>query len=168
MTKAQGRGNAALFLTENTGHLTPKKTSQRRKRAAESGLVDGIVDGERAHLYVPTEEPLERANQIRIVAALSVAGVRILQHRVFPCWKCSARPMKDTGLGRFVSDILCIVPPYGRACFIEVKREKTRNAKRDANQREWAKWIRHYGGVAGTATNEDEALALVALARVAP
>lgn len=113
-------------------------------------------------------EPLERDIQAAIVHALSQAAVRVLQHRVWPCHKCGAKPSKLTGLGEFAADILCIVPPYGRACFIEVKRPSTRKAKRDEHQREWAKYIRQYGGIAGVATSVDEAFALVDLARRLP
>jgi hypothetical protein len=126
-----------------------------------------VVNGERV-LLVKNPEPREKGIQIQIVTALSQAGIRVLQHRIFPCYSCGVRPTAQTGLGEFAADILCIVPPYGRACFIEVKRPKTRNAKRDAGQREWAKWIRHYGGVAGVATDADEAFELIALARRLP
>lgn len=145
--------------------MASKRTSQRRKKAG--GLVDAIVGGERV-LLATAPAPLERGIQIQIVTALSAAGIRVLQHRIFPCVQCGRRPPKHAGLGRYTADVLCIVPPYGRACFIEIKRPKTKNAKRDAEQREWAKWIRHYGGVAGVATNIDEAFALVQIARSLP
>lgn len=165
MNTAQAGGNAGFFCDSDTERTSPKRKSQRRRRAG--GLVDAIVGGE--HVLLATEpEPLERGIQIQIVTALSAAGIRVLQHRIFPCVQCGRRPPKHAGLGRYAADVLCIVPPYGRACFIEIKRPKTRNAKRDAQQREWAKWIRHYGGVAGVATSIDEAFALVAMARRLP
>lgn len=139
----------------------------RRRGKGECGLVDAVIDGERV-LLATAPEPLEKGIQIRIVTALSAAGVRVLQHRIFPCVACGRIPPTHAGLGRYAADVLCIVPPYGRACFIEIKRPRNRNAKRDANQREWAKWIRRYGGVAGTATNEEEALVLVEFARGLP
>lgn len=137
------------------------------RRKSKGEFIDGIINGERV-LIARDPEPREKGIQIQIVAALSAAGVRVLQHRIFPCVECGRRPPTHAGLGRYASDILCIVPPYGRACFIEVKRPSARNAKRDAIQREWAKWIRHYGGVAGIATNVEEAMALVEEARRLP
>jgi hypothetical protein len=170
-----GRSDAPLFLAPQTERALHKETSQRRKRAVgpqdvhKSHLVDAVIDGERAHLYVPAKEPLEKEIQIRIVTTLSaLGGVRVMQHRIFPCHRCGALPAKHTGLGEYAADILCIVQPHGRACFVEVKRPSKRNAKRDANQRAWAEWIRKFGGVAGIATNEAEAVALVEQARVLP
>ena len=115
------------------------------------------------------KEPLEKEIQPRIREVVaSLPDVRVFEHNVFPCWDCGKRPSKDTGLGEHAADLLVIVGPYGRACFIEVKRPSNRNAKRDAPQREWAKFVRRVGGVAGVATNEAEAIALVAEARGLP
>ncbi len=166
MTTRSAARKSRLFLDPAPERMTSKASSQRRKKVG-GGLVDAVVDGERV-LLATAPEPLERGIQIQIVTALTAAGIRVLQHRIFPCHACGQRPTKQTGLGEFAADVLCVVPPYGRACFVEVKRPSTRNAKRDAEQREWAKWIRHYGGVAGVATNVDEAFALVALARRLP
>ena len=136
-------------------------------RSSKEKFIDGVVNGERV-LIAKDPAPSERGIQLQIVTALSAAGVRVLQHRIYPCHRCGQRPSPQTGLGAHAADLLCIVPPYGRACFIEVKRPKTRNAKRDALQREWARWIRKFGGVAGVATSVDEAMALVEQARRLP
>lgn len=166
MKATQSRVTAAFSLPKNTELMTPKKTSQRRKRAP-AGFVDGVVNGERV-LIATDPEPKEKGIQLQIVASLASNGVRVLQHRIFPCVRCGQKPPKHAGLGEFAADVLCVVPPYGRTCFIEVKRPTNRNAKRDENQRQWAKWIRRYGGVAGVATCIEEAMALVAEARRLP
>lgn len=160
MTRAQGRGNAALFLTENTGHLTPKKTSQRRKRAAESGLVDGIIDGERVKIAKP-RKPREKSVEIRIRVALAAAGVLVMKHHV------DHRAAFGRGLGLGVADLICVVPPLGRFLAIEVKRPSTRSRTSD-EQKRWLATVLRFAGISGVATSVEEAMQLVALARVAP
>lgn len=152
--------------------VSPRKRERKvahkhRSSKKKTGLVDAIIDGERV-LLATEPEPLEKGIQLQILTALSAAGIRVLPHRIYPCPSCGTRPPPSAGLGKFCADVICVVPPYGRFCAIEVKRPSTRNAKRDAGQREWAKWIRHYGGVAGVATNIDEAFDLIAMARRLP
>lgn len=162
-TKAsQARDNAGLFLDHQTEHALPKKRSQRLRRA---GLVDGIVDGERVLIAAPAKEPLEREIEIRIRVAICAAGVLCWKHTVETCVCCGQRPTQRTGLGIGCADLICIVPPFGRFLAIEVKRPSTRNAKRDEHQRKWMGIVRRHGGVAGVATNELEALELLASAR---
>ena len=164
-TKAlQARENAGLFLDPATEQALPKKRSQRRVRAGTQ-LVDGIVNGERVLLHTPTKEPLERAIELRIRAVLATKGIIVWKHVIEVCHVCGTRPSPRTGLGRACADLICIVPPLGRVLAIEVKRPSKRNAARDAHQRHWAAVVRRHGGIAGIATCEAEALALLAEAR---
>lgn len=166
MSKASGALASALFLAPGTERTASKTKSQRRKRAPK-GFEYAVIEGERV-LIAKAPVALEKGIQIQIVTALEAAAIRVLQHRIFPCYACGARPTKETGLGEFAADVLCVVPPYGRACFIEIKRPGNENAARDEGQRQWAKWIRRYNGVAGIATNVDQAFALIELARHLP
>jgi hypothetical protein len=111
------------------------------------------------------KEPLEEIIEEGIRVALFEAGVWCQKHRVDPCHLCMAKPRRGQGLGHGCPDLICVVPPFGRFLAIEVKRKKTRNAKRDAHQRLWMGAIRRFGGIAGVATNVAEALALLELAR---
>ena len=71
-----------------------------------------------------------------------------------------------TGLdAKGVSDLICIVPPFGVFLAIEVKRPKYSPSDVTPDQRAYLAAVRHFGGVSGIATCEDEALALVAEAR---
>lgn len=128
-------------------------------------LVDGIVDGERVLIHTPQKEPLERAIELRIRVALNAAGALCWKHTVETCHACGQRPTPRTGLGLGCADLICIVPPFGRFLAVEVKRPSTRNAKRDEHQRKWMAVVRRHGGVAGVATCEEEALALLDEAR---
>lgn len=166
MTKSAGARESAPFLAPETERMPSGEKSQRRKRAPK-GFSYAVVNGERV-LVAKAPVLREKGIQLQIVTALEAAAVRVLQHRIFPCHTCGQRPTKETGLGEFAADILCVVPPYGRACFIEVKRPGFENRKRDEGQRKWADWIRRYGGVAGIATNVDQAFALIDLARRMP
>lgn len=157
-------------LMSNAAELAEQTVAHKRhrgKRAVADGLIEAVIGGERVLLAL-SPDPKERGIQIQIVTALGAAGIRVMPHTVVPCYRCGAKPNPKTGLGVHAADLICVVPPYGRFCAIEVKRPKTRAAKRDENQRRWAHWIRHYGGVAGVATNVDEAFELIALARRLP
>jgi len=112
--------------------------------------------------------PREKVIQEEIRFMLAHAGVRVFQHSVWPCHVCGSRPRPQTGLGAYTADLICVARPFGRFCAIEVKTPDKRNAKRDAPQREWAEWVRRFGGVAGVATNVDEAYALIEQARELP
>lgn len=160
----QARENAGFFCDSDTEHLSPKKRSQRRDRTL---YLDGIVNGERAIIALPPHEPLEREIEIRIMTTLAAAGVLTMKHTVAACYRCRAKPGARTGLGLGCADLICVVPPFGRFLAIEVKRPSTRNAKRDEHQRKWMGIVRRKGGIAGVATSEAEALALLAEARKA-
>ncbi len=67
-----------------------------------------------------------------------------------------------------VSDIICIVLPFGRFLAIEVKRPKYSPSDVTQDQRTFLAAVRKFGGVSGIATCEAEALALVEEARVLP
>jgi hypothetical protein len=99
---------------------------------------------------------LEQPIKLRIRDALIAAGCMAKIHNV------DNRQM-TTGLGRGVSDLICIVPPFGRFLAIEVKRPKVGIISPD--QEAFVQAVRKFGGVAGFATSVDEALALLAEAR---
>jgi VRR-NUC domain len=164
MAKALGARESAPFLSSDTERASAKRPPQRRRRA---GLVDAVIGGERV-LLATNPEPLERGIELQIRVALNAAGIMCMKHRIEVCPHCGGRPKKGQGLGLGCADLICVVPPYGRFLGVEVKRPSTRNAKRDEHQRKWMAVIRRYGGVAGVATNEEEALALVELARRLP
>lgn len=124
-----------------------------------------LLDGERVLVHTPAKEPRERAIELRIRVAIASQGVMILKHSVEACHACGVRPRPHTGLGKGTADLFCIVPPFGRVLFIEVKRPSTRNRKRDEHQRVRAACVRRHGGVSGVATSEEEALALLEEAR---
>lgn len=112
-------------------------------------------------VYRPTvkvKRELELPIKRRIREAVAAAGCMAKIHDV------DNRQLK-TGLGRGVSDIICIVPPHGRFLGIEVKRPKYSPSDVSDEQRAFIAAVRHFGGVAGIATSVDEALALVAEAR---
>jgi hypothetical protein len=157
MSKAYGRGNAAFFCTKTTEHPSPKKRSQRLKRAAKTELIDGIVAGERVKI-AKVREPREKGIEIQIRVALAAAGIL--------CWKHNVdfRAAFGRGLGRGVADLICVVPPYGRFLAIEVKRPSTRN-RTTAEQRRWIAVVQQFGGVAGVATSVEEAMVLAECAR---
>lgn len=112
--------------------------------------------------------PLERKIEEEIRVALSKAFIMCMKHRVELCPHCGGAPKKGSGLGLGCADLICVVPPYGRFLAIEVKRPSAKNAKRDEHQRQWMSVVRAHGGVAGVATNVDEAFTLLALARRLP
>lgn len=169
---AYGRGNAAFFCASHTELTSPKKTSQRRKRA-DATLVDGVIGGERVLIHKPPKVPLERAIEIRIRVALAAAGVMVMKHHVDnrgqkPCPKCGHRDMERgarTGLGLGVADLICVVPPHGRFLGIEVKRPGFSPSAVRVEQRRWLGVIARHGGITGIATSEEEAMALVEVAR---
>lgn len=114
------------------------------------------------------KEQLERDIETEIRVALNQANLMVMKHRIELCPHCGGKPKTGQGLGLGCADLICVVPPYGRFLAIEVKRPKTRCAKRDEHQRQWMTVVRQYGGVAGVATNVDEAFGLLDLARRLP
>lgn len=111
-------------------------------------------------LYVASKKPeLEITIKRRIKAALIEAGCMAMIHNV------DNRNL-STGLdSRGVSDLICIVMPFGRFLAIEVKRPKYSPSDVTPEQRAFLAAVRQFGGVSGIATNVQEALALVAEAQ---
>ncbi len=104
------------------------------------------------------KQELEQPIKLRIRDAIVAAGCIAKVHNV------DNRKM-STGLGPGTSDLICIVPPFGRFLAIEVKRPKVGILSDD--QRSFLSAVRKFGGVSGVATNVEEALALVHEARQA-
>lgn len=111
-------------------------------------------------VYVaPAKRELEQPIKVRIKRAIIAEGCVAWIHNI------DNRQM-HTGLdARGVSDLICIVPPFGRFLAIEVKRPKYSPSDVTPEQRAFLAAVRKFGGVSGIATNEAEALALVAEAR---
>ncbi len=97
----------------------------------------------------------------RIRAALVRAGCIVWVHDV-------DYRLGKTGLGRGTSDLICIVPPYGRFLGVEITRPRYSPSDVREEQRCWLEAVRKFGGVSGIVTCESEALALVEEARHAP
>lgn len=163
-TKA--RTAAAFFLDPAPERMPSRSGTHRRKRAVTNNVfVDALYDGKPAKLFVPRKEPFEKEIETSIRVAIAAQGVLILKHSVEACHACGVRPRPHTGLGKGTADLFCIVAPFGRVLFIEVKRPSTRNRKRDELQRKRAACVRRHGGVSGVATSVEEALELLAEAR---
>lgn len=110
-------------------------------------------------VWVARKKPeLELPIKKRIRAAVVAAGCICWVHNV------DNRNL-STGLGLGTSDLICIVPPFGRFLGIEVKRPGYSPSDVSDNQRAWLAAVRKFGGVSGIATCESEALALVDEAR---
>lgn len=159
----RSRGNAAFFAGQTTGRAMPKKSSQRRVRAAS--LLPGVVNDEQVLVYqVPTEE-LEHETKARITAALVASGVAVWNNPVGR-GKAPSGAWMAWGLCPGSADLIGLVPPYGRFLGIETKRPK--GGVEGEKQKAWIKFIRAMKGVAGFARNEAEALALADEARRLP
>lgn len=180
MTKSlRGRGDAAPFLTpENTGHpITDERVCSnpapqlgkvaRAARKRNRNLQDGIVNGERVLIAKPPKES-EKGVEIRTRVALVAVGVLVMKHTVEACHKCRQRPSARTGLGTGTSDLICVVPPYGRFLGIEMKAPGYSPSDVSPDQHCWLAVIRRFGGITGVASSPEEALALVELARRIP
>lgn len=110
-------------------------------------------------VYVaPPKVEKEAPIKARIRAAVIDAGCIVWVHDV-------DYRLGKTGLGKGTSDLICIVPPLGRFLGIEVKRPGYSPSDVSDDQRSWLAAVRKFHGVSGIATNEAEALALVAEAR---
>jgi hypothetical protein len=135
-----------------------------RARAKRNGnLQDAIIDGERVLIAAPKQS--EKGVEIRTRVALAAAGVLVMKHTVEPCHRCGARPSNRTGLGTGASDLLCIVPPLGRALFIEMKKPGYSPSDVRPDQHCFLDVVRRFGAVSGVASSPEEALALLELAR---
>ena len=106
----------------------------------------------------------EREIETEVRVALSKAHLQVWKHRIELCPQCGAKPKRGQGLGLGASDLVCVVPPYGRFVAIEMKRPETRGDTTDEQDR-WLEQVRKYGGVAGVATSVDEAFSFIELAR---
>ncbi len=112
-------------------------------------------------VYVPkvkVKPELELPIKLRIREALASQGCMAMIHNV-------DNRQLATGLGRGVSDIICIVPPLGRFLGVEVKRPKYSPSDVSDEQRAWLGAVRKFGGVSGIATCVEEAIALMTEAR---
>lgn len=113
-----------------------------------------------AVVYVaPAKPELEQPIKKRIQAAVRAEG--------HACWVHNVDNRNlSTGLDtRGCADLICIVWPLGRFLAIEVKRPKYSPSDVTPEQRAFLAAVRQFGGVSGIATNEKEALALVAEAQ---
>ncbi len=157
MKKSTARRDAGFFSASSTELTSGADTPRRRKKA--SGLIDGIVDGERVYIHTPAKEPTEKAIEIQIRVALAAAGIWVRKHNV------DKRSPFGSGLGIGVADLICIV--NGRLLGIEVKRPSTRNNLSD-DQKRWARSVLAAGAMCGVATTVEEAWALVEQTRRLP
>jgi hypothetical protein len=129
-----------------------------RPRIGDTGQCD------KHQVYTPRSKAKRKIGEreapikARIRAALIDAGCIVWVHDV-------DYRLGKTGLGRGTSDLICIVPPLGRFLGVEVKRPGYSPSDVRADQIAWLAAVRKFGGVSGIATNEAEALALVAEAR---
>lgn len=169
---ARGARKSAPFFGPQPLHICAAKSPEPRRNVAqgsrsgkkESPLVDAVIGGERVKLFTAPVQR-ERAVEIRIRAALSVNDCVVLKHVVEPCWGCGKKPTKRTGLGKGFTDLFVGCQRTGRVVFVEVKLPGYSPSDVKPEQREFMRVMRKLGFVAGIATNEDEALALVAEAR---
>lgn len=178
MTKSlRGRGDAAPFFDPSNEH--PKSVgrsanhasrdafshvAKRHARKNRGGFVDGIVGGERVLIATPRKEK-EKGVEIRIRVALATKGVVVMKHTVESCWCCGKKPKKQTGLGKGMTDLVCLIPEIARVFFVEVKKPGYSPSDVDPMQRTRMAALRRWGFVAGIATSEAEALDLLAETR---
>lgn len=107
----------------------------------------------------------EKVVEASIRVELSQAHVMVMKNRIEACWHCGMKPKDTAGLGVGSSDLICVVPPYGRFLAIEVKRPGYTPSMVSDDQRRFQEVVRKYGGVAGIASSEDEAFELLDEAR---
>lgn len=107
----------------------------------------------------PKKIEREKPIRERVQALLIREGCLVKTHTI------DNRHTQASGLGVGTSDLICIVPPYGRFMAIEMKRPKYSPSDVTPAQRAFLVAVRHFGGVSGIATCESEALALLAEAR---
>ena len=110
----------------------------------------------------------EKVVEASIRVELSQAHVMVMKNRIEACWNCRKKPLQSAGLGVGSSDLICVVPPYGRFLAIEVKRPGYTPSMVSDDQKRFMEIVRKYGGVAGIACTEDEAFALLDKARRRP
>ena len=161
MSKLPRRAHTpAVFTSKNTELTSSKQVVHKSKRA---GYTDGVIGGERVIIATPPKGESEKSVEIQVRVALAAAGVMVMKHTVEICYQCGARPSRRAGLGTGCSDLVCIVPPFGRALFIEMKKPKGGVVSEE--QKLFLAVVRRFGGVSGRARSVDEAMALVEEAR---
>jgi hypothetical protein len=163
MNIRSSRNGRAGKPAPHRGFLAQCESDRKPQSAA---LVDGIVNGERVLIAKPRKAS-ERSVEIRVRVALAAAGVLVMKHFVPPCFDCGAKPNHTVGLGVGASDLVCVVPPYGRFLGIEMKAPGKRSTTSD-EQKHWLAVVRRFGGITGVATSVEEAMALLEEARRAP
>lgn len=102
---------------------------------------------------------LEKPIRIRVQAMLVAEGCLVKTHTI------DNRHTQASGLGIGTSDLICIVPPFGRWLAIEMKRPGYSPSDVTPAQQAFLRAVRHFGGISGIATCEAEALALLHEAR---
>lgn len=95
----------------------------------------------------------------RVRLALMRAGAMVKKHSVQSCSSCGAPPSSSQGLGKGASDLVAIVD--GRFLAVEMKRPGYVASDVSQEQRRFLASVREHGGVAGVASSEEEALALL-------
>jgi hypothetical protein len=110
----------------------------------------------------------EKVVEASVRVELSLAHVMVMKNRIEACPHCRKSPPATTGLGVGSSDLICVVPPYGRFLAIEMKRPGYRPSDVTDDQRRFMEIVRKYNGVAGVACSEDEAFDLLSKARRLP
>lgn len=125
-------------------------------------VIGGSARCDRHAVYVPrvkVKQEREKPIRERVEAMLKAEGCMVKTHTI------DNRHTNASGLGVGTSDLICIVPPHGRFLAIEMKRPKYSPSDVTPAQRAFLVAVRHFGGVSGIATCEEEALALVVEAR---
>lgn len=137
-----------------------------RSSAKSQLFIDMLVDDHRVQMFVPKKaQESEGTVQARVFTLLAAKGVLVFVHTIEACYRCRAKPAQRVGLGRGTADLIGIVPPHGRFLAIEMKKPGYSPSDVDPNQRRWLATVRRYGAVAGIASSEAEALALLEEAR---
>lgn len=92
---------------------------------------------------------IRRINPETILTAQIREVLRIMR---VPCWKHFATALSPRG----VPDLICVLPPSGRACYIEVK---TPTGKVRSEQEEFLTRVRDAGAVAFIARSVQDVIA---------
>lgn len=160
---------ASVARSGNPATLKPKRARVvAQSKGQRKPFVDGIVNGERVHVYQPPRRESEKSVEVKARVAIAALGVMVKKHVVESCYSCGSPPKAGTGLGKGTSDLFCIVPPLGRVVFIEMKRPGYSPSDVSDEQRAFIRAVKLFGGIAGVASSVEEAVALVKLAMVVP
>lgn len=131
---------------------------QRKKKIATDFRGQVVMD----HLPPRARVESEASLKLRVTVALATAGALVFRNNVGAIKK-GARWIVY-GLGKGSADLVCMVPPYGRWLCVELKRQKYGLISED--QKKWIDTVRRYGAVAGVVRSPEEALELLAQARL--